>query len=1274
MKTTFTIFLFLAAISLSAQQKRFSIEWTDKKEVAVTAASSMIVPGFDDQHFNFDYENKQLLYTTQWETNKYIIPERIQVLSMQPIAENLLQNIDLKKIPKEIDFKLSTHKARNKLFAVLHVNPLINDQGVYKKITSFEVLYSTRAPQRSAYGVINSTSNSVLSSGNWFRFSVPKNGVYKITRGFLKNLGMNVSSIDPRKLKIHGHGGGMLPLQNNRNNYYDLPQTSIQVIGGNDGSFDQGDYILFYGESTEGRQNMLLPAYNTNINLYATHSYYYITADGADGNRIYPFTQPSGSPTTTITSYDDYQFYEVDETSLAKVGRRWFGDRFDIENQRSYEFDFANIVSTEPMQVRIFTAAVSEVSTSMQVKINGESVSNLNFNPINDYQYAYGDSFEDEVPAGPETVTVDLTYNNGGVPSSIGYLDFITIEAKRALTAGEKQFDFRYKDAASLSGIGEYVLSNTSNISQIWDITNPANITSISNTNGAASLSFKMNLGENREYIALSPADYYTPQMGADSRVQNQNLKGTIFKNEQGTFEDIDYLIITNSLLEQQAYRLAQHRKNIDGLNIKVVNLETINAEFNSGKPGISGIRNFIKYVYDNASSNNQRLKYVCLFGDASVDYKDRLPGNNNMVPIYENYPSFTIGASSFISDDFYGMMDPLEGTMGSGEKLDLAVGRIIADSPQLAKIAVDKIIAYDTKKAYGSWRNNFVLISDDADKPGSAGFGLQVELDQLGDEISANKPYINVYKIHSDAYQQESSAGGDRYPQVNKAISEAVEVGASVINYLGHGGEEGLAQERILTIEDIQSWGNTDKYPVFLTITCEFTKFDNPLRPTGGEYLLWQENAGAVATIGTTRSISVSGGTNFNKNLAPYLFNYNGAEHSIAEAVMKTKIAESGLSKRVVFFFGDPAMKLAVPKPKISLTSINDVPVTQAVDTLEALDYVKIAGKVTTPGGTLLSNYNGILSTVIFDKRIQRQTLNNDGTGVFDFSTLGEIIFRGKASVTNGFFEFDFVVPKDISIPVGAGRISFYSEKNQELEDQAGYDNTILVGGINEDAPKDNLGPEIQLYMNDENFVSGGITNDSPFLLVKLADKNGINTASGIGHDLVAILDGDETNPYVVNDYYETEVDDYTQGSVFYKLRDLEPGLHTLSFKAWDVYNNSSTAEIQFVVAGDGELKITHVLNYPNPFHNYTEFWFNHNRPFEPLQVQVQVFTVTGKVVWTQNQVVTTSGFLSREITWDGRDDFGDLIGKGVYVYKLTVKSTLTNDQVEKFEKLVIL
>ncbi|MEP7094657.1 MAG: type IX secretion system sortase PorU, partial [Flavobacterium sp.] len=355
--------------------------------------------------------------------------------------------------------------------------------------------------------------------------------------------------------------------------------------------------------------------------------------------------------------------------------------------------------------------------------------------------------------------------------------------------------------------------------------------------------------------------------------------------------------------------------------------------------------------------------------------------------------------------------------------------------------------------------------------------------------------------------------------------------------------------------------------------------------------------------------------------------------------------------------------------------TKVNDVAVSGTIEDFKSLAKIKISGEITDENNNILSNYNGELSTSIFDKFITSTTLNNDGNSpAMQFKTLGETIFRGNASVTNGLFEFSFIVPRDIRIPVNNGRISFYSKKNEILENQSGYNDIIKIGGINQNAPQDNISPKVQLYMNDETFVSGGITNGSPFLLAFLEDENGINTASGIGHDIIAVLDGDVSNPYVLNDYYQTKLNDYTNGNLRFPLRNLSTGMHTISFTAWDVYNNPVTSEIQFIVVGDESLTLTHVLNYPNPFSTYTQFWFSHNRPYEPLEVQVQVMTITGKVVWTKNQTINTEGFLSREITWDGKDDFGDKIGKGVYIYKLTVKSSLTNKKAEKYEKLVIL
>lgn len=1272
MKFKITLFLLGCCAWAFAQQKTFSVNWGEwDSSLEVKEVSGLLLA--------YDFERKTFLYQNKWKSGR-VSAQGITDVNYTLAPASILKKINISDVPSEIEFELENAKAREESYAVLNLNPVVKRQGSVYLLTSFVLNYRNSFSPARTFDT-PAVSNSIFATGNWYKFYVKETGVHKITKGFLDNLGMNTSAINPSQLKIVGHGGDMLPLRNADNHYYDPPELAIKVVGGEDGSFDNGDYILFYGKAVG---NGWSPENKTNLNLYADKSYYYVTADGANGHRVTNYVEPSGSVSVTYNTFDEYQYYEEDLYNIAHVGRRWFGDRYDVENERSYDFNFPNLVTSEGLEIEVSAAAVSEIKTSMELELNGDTQT-LSFGAINDKVFGQERAVKFLGNANSDDFTINVTYNNNGNPASAGYLDYINIWGKRQLRVGERQLKFRNRDAASQSGVALYDLNNTSEVEEVWDVTDVTQIRSIENDK-QPNFSFKANLGEVREYVALVSSDYYVPSVDNPS-VNNVNIKGNIFSfNDANT---IDYLMVTPKELYQQATRLAEFRSEKDNLNIKVVLLQDIYQEFNSGKQDIGAIRNLIKYIYDNAENPASRIKYVCLFGDASVDFKNRLPNNNNMVPIYERLSWDSVGPSSSASDDFYGMMDPNEGILeGAAGLLDIAVGRILADNMQTAKILVDKIIRYENKESYGKWRNNFVLISDDADD--ESDYKLQESLDEVGDDISRNKPFVNVKKIHSDAYQQVSSSGGFRYPDVNETITEAVEVGALVVNYFGHGGENGLAQERIVTVNNINSWQNEDRYNLFVTVTCEFTRFDNPTRLSPGEYNLLNEKGGSMAMVTTTRTIFVSTGTEFNRILAPYLFNYDGSDNSVAEAVRKAKIDISGQDRRVVFYFGDPAMKLAMPDPQIRLTTINEQPFSQEIDTLKALARVKLGGEVQNEGGGLLSNYNGELSTVIFDKRIDRSTLNNDnvrnlegfdeddepiyGDGIFDFTTLGEIIFRGKASVNNGKFEFDFVVPKDIAVPVGEGRISFYAEKNNELQDNTGYNNEILVGGINENAPEDNLGPEIQLYMNDENFVSGGITNSSPFLLAKLSDENGINTASGIGHDLVAILDGDETNPYVVNDYYETELDDYTQGTVNYKLRELEEGLHTLTFKAWDVYNNSSTAEIQFRVTGDDELKITRVLNYPNPFHNYTEFWFNHNRPFEPLEVQVQVFTVSGKIVWTKNQTITTDGFLAREIVWNGKDDFGDAIGKGVYVYKLTVKSTLTNKKVEKFEKLVIL
>ena len=1279
MKKILLLYIVFNTLFFYAQNSvKLDVSWQENKKL-IFDTYNLSIPQFQFTNFYFNDVERSIYFNYKLTVTTPIEEKSLQISSViyESISQNELGDLTIKNIPNSINASIKNSNARGLTQILFSFSPIIKTNEGFKKVKSLTFSYtnstSVNLKNETTFD-FNSIQNSVLASGDWYRFYIEKSGVYKISKNFLNQLGMN-TNVNPQKIKIYGNGGRMIPLLNSVEYPSDLAENAIQFIGEEDGVFNNEDYILFYAEGVDQWSTESL----TNLNLYDTKSYYYVTTQGDNGKRIPNIVQPEGTPTNVFTTFDDYQFYEKDLNNIGKIGRNWYGEQFVSQTPLTFDFTFPNVDTTSPISITVNSAAVSFSNSNLKIKAGGqEQTATFSAIPSNSGTLFSTANNNLNITAS-ENITVELTYNNSGVPSAKGYLNFITLKAKRNLKGFGKQFSFQNLASGSQLGIGEYQLTNASAISQVWDITSIYDVSRIENT-GLANFTFKANLGQVRKYIAIDPADYYVPLKESQSKVVNQNIKGTIFNNNQGQFEDIDYIIITPLNLASEAERLAQFHRVYSQLNVKVITLDKIYQEFSSGKQDIGAIRNLIKYVYYNASTAEKRIKYLNLFGDASYDYKNRIPNNTNIVPIFHSLVSNSL-LSSTMSDDFYTMMDPNEGLMTSGaDGLDLAVGRMLVSNLQDAKELVDKVLEYHDIKSYGRWRNLFTLVSDDVDESWES--VIQQQLDNLGNTISIENPYVNVMKYHSDSFVQEASAGGQRYPKVKQELKNAIEQGSLVFNYFGHGGEDQLASERLFEKTDAQNLNNRYRYPLFVTVTCEFTRFDNPYRPTAGEYTYWNPKGGAISLVTTTRQIGVQTGQDINNFFSAYLYGFNSTEEiSIAEALRRAK-NDYNSSTLMVFYIGDPAIILPIPKPKIVLTKVNDTPIESSTFIFNALSKVKLTGEVRNLNGdALLNDYNGDIAIQVFDKNINRNTLGNDGTTngsgliIMNFQTLGETIFRGNATVSNGLFEFEFIVPRDITIPVGNGRISFYAKKQQPtLQNQSGYDTSIKIGGINANAPEDNVGPTCRLYMNDETFISGGITNENPIFLAFLEDENGINTASGIGHDIVAILDGDENKPYILNDYYETELNNYKKGRVRFPFFNLATGLHTITFRAWDVYNNPISSEIQFIVVGEDSISLTNVLNYPNPFVNYTQFWFSHNHPFEPLDVQVQIFTITGKVVKTINQVVNTDGFLSREITWDGKDDFGDRIGKGVYIYKLTVKSSITNKKSEKIEKLVIL
>ncbi len=1277
MKILLPLFFLVLSMVASGQSQTITLDWKGNTTYS-TGENGVEIPYFSN---GFVYQEGQLLFSTILSTNGKIDPlsAHISNVDTQIISATELLDLDTNKIPTSVGMVMSNALSRKRTSAHLQMNPIFKDGEVLRQVNSFTIDYRLEPIAVPAKSTV--FTSSLLARGEWYKFKVDQTGVQKIDRAFLRDLGIDVGNVDPRTIKIYGQGGTSLPLINSRNRFYDPAEIAITVSGEQDGRFDTTDEILFYAVATDTEY---VAENDSFINPYTDDSYYYITTGGIAGKRILPQVAPTGTPSITYTSYLSTQHHEVDERNIGLLGRIWYGERFTLEPEQVFDFEFNNLVTTRPATIRITTGAISDVGSSMSFTVNGQPLGVSNFVGLdNDNQSIArrGALVNTNIPLTGNMASINVTYDNRGNPGAQGFLDYIWIDAYESLEGIGSQFRFRVPEASVGTGVAQYQISGASEIAEVWEVTDRFNITKIENTAGEASINFNSAQGTERSFVAIDPSDYYIPSRVANARVGNQNLKGTIFNDRAGNYRDIDYLIIAPNFLMGQANRLANYHVRESNLNVKVVDVQQIYNEFSEGKQDISAIRNFVKYVYDNASDPSQRLQYLNLFGDTSYDYKDRIPVKDNIIPSFLSVNSTSL-TNSYVTDDFFTYMDPEEGNVAINNLMDIAVGRMIVSTQREAIEMVDKVESYTAIPAFNRWRNNITLIGDDVDIPGDA--ILQKSVNQLGDEIFANRPDYNVRKILLDSYAQESSAGGPRYPDAVEDIKNAFEQGSLVINYFGHGNEDVLAREIVVTKSLVENLRNPTTLPLFIAVTCEFTRYDNPQRVSGGELTYLNPRGGAIGLVATNRLIFISVGVTLNNTLDQYLFAFDNVEPiSMAEALRLAKTDPSlafNDTRRVVAFIGDPALKLAFPSRRVVLTMVNGEQLAAANNPLKALDKVSLSGEVQTISGNLITDYNGEVSITLFDKELQRQTLANDFTQVngtvekLNFLQQGEVLFRGQATVENGRFTVSFVMPRDTQIPLGQGRVSFYAKRTNAKEDQNGFSQDIRIGGINRDAPADDIGPEIELFLNDRNFVSGGITDSNPFILAFLSDVSGINTASGIGHDIVGILDGDETNPFILNDYYEASVDDFTTGKVYFPLRDIDPGLHTLTVRSWDTYNNSSVQEIQFFVASGEGIELTRVLNYPNPFTTYTEFWFNHNRPFEPLNVQVQVMTVTGKVIWTTNQVITTTGFTSREITWDGLDDFGQRLGKGVYIYKITVKSTLSNEVSSKIEKLVIL
>lgn len=1144
----------------------------------------------------------------------------------------------------ELQTKFSEIVIQKNRKILVDILPYFKDSlsGKWSKLISFSVAVSSSSVKQKEILETSFASNSHLSQGNWYKLGVTKSGIYKITYQELTAMGIVVSNFNPSQFAVFGSYGLMLPEKNSTPRTDDIQELAIAVTGQDDGRFDPGDEIWFYAQGpVSWKYNTFYQLWEHTTHVYSDTISYFFTPDQGSGKRIAIPDNISTPPTKSVSEYDFYTFYNKDEFNLARSGRLWLGELFDVITTRTIPFQIPELANSGEIGFKIYTAASSANSSSFTITAGNQTWSIPH--------YPTSTSFNSPVASGTTSyklfagmqlpLNLNLKYNKPS-SSAKAYLDYIDVSARCKLLFNSGQMIFSDPKSIGTGSIAQFTLQNAAGKATIWDVTDPLNCMKISHSTQGNDIQFIRPADELRQYVAFANDGFLTPVF--KHKVVNQNLHA---------LQHADMLIVAYDKFMPQALRLATYHATQSDLDVALFGLESVYNEFSAGTPDITAIRDFVRMMYEKSPAGKEP-KYLLLFGDGSYDYKNILDANTNFIPTWQSIESFD-PISSTTTDDYFGILDPNEG-VSLADRIDIGIGRLPVRSLEEAEKVVDKIIFYSSAdtSTMGDWQNVITFVADDDDEHTNDHVR---DSEALAAVVSEQNENLNIDKIYLDSYVQLSVPNGTRYPEVNKAITQRIEKGSLIVNYIGHGGETGWSHEEVLSSNEINNWENMRNMPVFLTATCEFSRFDDPGRVSAGEWVLLNPKGGGVALFTTTRPTYGEQNFELNKSF------FENAIPSLGEAplrmgdIIKKAKQDHGSDDngRKFVLLGDPAQFIAFPQLNVVTTLFNGQAISSN-DTLKAFMDVTLQGEIQDAAGHLVSDFNGQLLPSVFDKPMSIKTLANDGGTVYSFTIQKNLLYRGKVKVNGGKFSFRFVVPKDIAYRFDKGKVSYFASDGLRT---ASGSYLPIIGGSLEVSNPDMQGPEIKLYMNDLRFNNGGLTDQNPWLIVKVSDNSGINTiGNGIGHDITAILDGVTSSPYILNDFYESDVDTYKSGTIHFPFSMLESGEHTLLVKVWDIFNNSSEAEIDFTVYSKNAFVIHKAYCYPNPFSENTRIVFEHNQKNVSFNQHVEIYNFTGQLVREIDQTDFQNGSISAPILWDGKDNRGNLMPPGMYVFRLTI------------------
>ena len=1105
---------------------------------------------------------------------------------------------------------------------------------------------------------------SVLANGRWMRIAVDTAGVYRMSDSWLRKQGF----ANPEKVHVYGYGGHVLSQR-----FGDLPDADLHLTP----QYRQTDGILFYARGTVSwAASDDCSYYIHRQNPYATQSYYFISDRDTSEQLEKASSLPSQEATLRLTTFEEHILYEKEAYSWGKTGQALY-DSYDYANgpTRTYQFSLPGLVSEAKGSIHAAFAArqVSTSPTYFSIEADGIELGRATIPglPATNQYYNHGSRAELHVPwLGSKSTTLKLTGQHSRPTGISGRLDYITVEYHRQIKLTKKQPSLVIHSLEAISRPTTYVLEGADEHTVVWDVTNPTRTRIIKGgTLKDGRLEWTIQHEAMPEMVAVNVSSNEFPEPRQAILIGNQNLHG---------MPSPTLVIITpdRSDFKHEAQRLAAYHEQHDGVSVHVVNAQEIYNEFSSGVPDATAYRRLLKMWYDRNAASPPR--YLILLGDASFDNRMLTSTWSKENPA-DYLLSFQSAESlkeldSYVTDDYFGLLDDEEGEDLIAASVDIGIGRIPVRTREEARTVIDKIITYAEDRNPGKWKMSMCFVADDGDRNL---FAEQAET--LVQKIEKAQPAMHVERLYADMYPRETTASGASYPQANERLLEVIDNGLSVLHYTGHGSSSAWASEHLLTQEEISNLRN-DHLPLWITSTCDFTRYDS-YATSAGEDALLNGQGGAIALFTTTRAVGAGENALLNQALVDQLNrrSTDGRMPCLGDMIRQVKRdpSISTLKNKLSFtLIGDPLLRIHSPTDTIIIDQIDDIILQEtdrndlkALPQLKAGDEVIIRGHVSA-GKDDFTPFNGLLYTKVYDSKTEERTQDNLGEGAFTYQTHNRTLHEGTDSIKDNSFTCKFRIPLDINYSNLRGLISLYAYGDGR--EASGWCQDFVIGSssnIEEDAN----GPEISLLLNSETFQDGGIVNETPHLIAKLSDPYGINTTdAGVGHHISLCIDDSPSMTYNLNKYYTPTINDYTHGTVHFTLPTLTSGRHTLTLRAWNLLNRMSQQSIEFEVQEGLPPTISGLYCTDSPAREKTTFRFKHDRPGTRLHVRFYVYDTLGRMQWFHDtDEVTDEDTYS--VTWNLCSFNGKRVSPGVYLYHAVITDH-TSQETTRAQKLLVL